>query len=260
MSRLKKLIKSSLGSLDIGVTRLSTLEKLKQNAAAAHDLRVLSAFPNEHAARLLRSLPHSHSQYRQDLFVLSQLNFKTNGYFVEFGATNGVDLSNTYLLEKEFGWTGILAEPARCWHDDLKANRGAVVETRCVWKASKSVVRFNEVLAPELSTIDAFSEHDLYRKNRRTGKTYDVATISLNDLLAEHRAPETIDYLSVDTEGSEFEILSNFDFCRHTFRVITCEHNFAPTRARIFELLTGHGYVRRYEELSAVDDWYVRSE
>jgi hypothetical protein len=54
----------------------------------------------------------SQSQYKQDIFVLTQLGFKRNGYFAEFGATNGLELSNSYLLERQFGWSGILAEPA----------------------------------------------------------------------------------------------------------------------------------------------------
>ena len=62
----------------------------------------------------------SRAQLKQDIFVLLETGFKRDGYFVEFGATNGVDLSNSWLLEKAFGWTGILAEPARIWHDDLK--------------------------------------------------------------------------------------------------------------------------------------------
>ena len=52
----------------------------------------------------------------QHLFDLSELEFKRNGFFVEFGAANGIDLSNTYLLETEFSWTGILAEPATYGH------------------------------------------------------------------------------------------------------------------------------------------------
>ena len=51
----------------------------------------------------------SKSQLKQDIFVLLETGFKRNGFFVEFGATNGIDLSNTYLLEKRFGWNGILA-------------------------------------------------------------------------------------------------------------------------------------------------------
>lgn len=52
------------------------------------------------------------SQASQDVFALVANGFKRGGYFVEFGATNGKSISNTYVLEKEFGWTGIVAEPA----------------------------------------------------------------------------------------------------------------------------------------------------
>src|SRR3990167_7150651 len=119
---VKNLIKSSLKAFDIGITRNSTLQKLRENETAGNDIELLLALNNEHSTQLIRNLRKSKSQHRQDLFVLSQLNFKRNGYFVEFGATNGIDLSNTYLLEKEFGWAGILAEPAKCWHKDLKKN------------------------------------------------------------------------------------------------------------------------------------------
>ncbi len=260
MPTVKDIVKSCLRVFDIGVTRYSTLERLEEESGAAHDIQMLLTLPNEHASQLVKYLKKSKSQFRQDLFVLSQLDFKTNGFFVEFGAGNGIDLSNTYLLESEFGWSGILAEPARCWHGDLTRNRGAKIETKCVWKDSDSVLTFNEVVAAELSTIDAYSGADAHAGARRKGKTYEVSTISLNDLLSKHDAPEQIDYLSIDTEGSEFEILSNFDFRKHSFRVITCEHNFTSARERLFELLSRNGYVRKYQELSEVDDWYVKSD
>jgi hypothetical protein len=85
-----------------------------------------------------------------------------------------------------------------------------------------------------------------------------VSTISLNDLLSKHNAPKHIDYLSIDTEGSEFEILNSFDFSSHSFGVVTVEHNFTPVRQKIFELLSGHGYTRQFENLSKFDDWYVK--
>ena len=250
--------RSSLHAFDIDIARHSTLRDLRARASAADDLELLKALPREHASQLLNHLDKSKGQLRQDLFVLSHLGFKTQGFFVEFGATNGVDLSNTHLLEKEFGWNGILAEPARCWHQALRSNRSASIEDQCVWKDSGSTLKFNEVDMPELSTVDAFSGADTHARFREQGKTYEVSTISLNDLLAKHGAPEQIDYLSIDTEGSEFEILQHFDFDKYAFRVITCEHNFTPMREKLHELLTGHGYVRRYEDLSKFDDWYVR--
>lgn len=256
---MKNLVRSILRGLDIGVTRYSTLQRLCENVDAANDIELLLKLPNRHASLLLQCLRKSRSQYRQDLFVLSQLDFKRNGYFVEFGATNGIDLSNTYLLEKEFGWSGILAEPARCWHQALRANRRAQIETSCVWKDSGAVLRFNEVENADLSTIDFFSGTSFYSEARKKGKVYDVKTISLNELLAKYAAPKQIDYLSIDTEGSEFEILRNFDFGEHQFRVITCEHNFTPMRQQIFALLSRNGYLRKFEELSRFDDWYVRA-
>ena len=226
--------------------------------ASYTDIEMLLALPKTHMPLLIRYLKKSKAQCRQDLFVLDRLNFKLNGYFVEFGAANGFDISNTHLLEKEFGWTGILAEPAKCWHADLIKNRRAEIELRCVWKETGSILTFNEVENAKLSTISEYNDADFWSKERELGKTYDVATISLTDLLKKYKAPKDIDYLSIDTEGSEFEILNSFDFEEYKFGVITCEHNFTPMREKIHSLLSRHGYVRKFENLSKADDWYVR--
>jgi FkbM family methyltransferase len=153
-----------------------------------------------------------------------------------------------------------VAEPAPGWHSDLKRNRSCCVETDCVWSESNQTLTFTQTNNWDFSTIDAFRSSDGYSQLRKNGRRYEVRTISLTDLLEKYNAPSVIDYLSIDTEGSEFEILSHFDFDKHQFRVITCEHNFAPQRAKIFELLTGKGYVRKFEEVSNVDDWYVRAD
>jgi len=199
----------------------------------------------------------SKSQLGQDMFVLSELGFKKDGYFVEFGATNGVDLSNTYLLEKDLGWTGILAEPAKVWAEALTKNRKCHIDYDCVWSTSGEVLEFNEVNAAELSTISTFSGVDEHATTRTSGTKYLVTTISLLDLLKKYNAPKEIDYLSIDTEGSEFDILNAFDFDAYKFKVITCEHNFTPMRVKIYDLLTSKGYTRKHTEYSRFDDWYV---
>ena len=255
---VKNSIKSILNHFDIAITQASSLKKLRQNNSAKQDIELLLTLPSECTSSILKYLRKSKSQLRQDLFVLTQLNFKTNGFFVEFGAANGIDLSNSYLMETDFGWTGILAEPARCWHDDLKKNRTCNIETDCVWKDSTSTLTFNEVEIAEFSTINNYSNTDGHIETRKKGKKYDVKSISLNDLLKKYNAPKEIDYLSIDTEGSEFEILSNFDFSEYSFRVITCEHNYTPMREEIFNLLSKHGYLRVFEGLSMFDDWYIK--
>lgn len=78
------------------------------------------------------------------------------------------------------------------------------------------------------------------------------------DLLQEHRAPRDIDYLSIDTEGSEYEVLRNFDFSKYNIRIITCEHNGGPYRHDVYKLLTSQGFLRRYLAFSRFDDWYIK--
>ena len=202
----------------------------------------------------------SKSQIEQDLFVLYELDDKRNGYFVEFGATNGVDLSNTHLLEKEFGWTGILAEPAKVWAEELVKNRSCHIDFDCVWSKSGETLEFNEVNAAELSTINVFSNLDQHARTREKGFKYTVNTISLVDLLKKYNAPKDIDYLSIDTEGSEYDILSAFDFDAYNIKIITCEHNYTPMQEKIYELLTSKGYTRKFTECSYFDDWYVLNE
>ncbi len=67
----------------------------------------------EFLAFATKMAPYSNAQLLQDLWVLYELKEKRHGYFVEFGACDGISLSNTLLLEKTFGWQGALAEPAR---------------------------------------------------------------------------------------------------------------------------------------------------
>lgn len=264
MGRLKRKIKSFRKKVDVRIIRKDLLRKMQEtlqlNEASVRDLALLLRTDDRHVVQVLRSFNKSRSQIRQDLFVLSVLNFKKNGFFVDFGSTNGKSLSNTYLLEKEFGWQGILAEPARIWHKELRKNRQAIIDERCVWRSSGETLSFNEVSIAELSTIDRYSEVDGHKDARRSGEKYDVQTVSLNDLLIEHQAPCVIDYLSIDTEGSEFEILNSFDFDRFKFSVITCEHNYTSAREAIYDLLVNKGYKRVFQEYSYFDDWYVRED
>lgn len=201
----------------------------------------------------------SKSQLFQDLLVLFLNDNKKHGYFVEFGATNGISFSNSYLLEKSFGWKGILAEPGITWQRDLKTNRDCLIDFRCVWGISGQDLIFNETECAELSTIDKLTEKDNLSQGRINRKRYSVKTVSLNDLLLEQQAPKEIDYLSVDTEGSELQILQNFDFSKYKINIISVEHNDCePDRSEIFNLLDRNGFKRIFQAYSHCDDWYCR--
>jgi FkbM family methyltransferase len=203
------------------------------------------------------AISESRSQLGQDVFALSFVGPRKAGFFVEFGATNGKSLSNTFLLEKHFGWTGILCEPARAWLPELQKNRTARIDVRCVYSSSELMLNFLETDMSELSTLEGFGEDDEHSGSRDVNHSYQVKTVSLVDLLKHHDAPKHIDFLSVDTEGSEFEILDAFDFSQYSFGAIAVEHNYSATREKVRALLLSHGYAQVYAELSDFDDWFV---
>jgi len=207
----------------------------------------------------LRYAADSRAQFLQDMWVTYELPGLREGFFVEFGAADGVKSSNSCYLERELGWSGILAEPARVWRDRLLAERQCFIDNRCVWTVSGERLVFNEASVALHSTIDAFSDSDGHAQSRKDGERYEVETVSLNDLLAHWNAPSRIDYLSMDTEGSELAILEAFDFGRYDVRLISIEHNHTDKRQPIFDLLTAKGFRRKFEHLSNVDDWYVKT-
>ena len=223
------------------------METLSQNDLQLHKLKEV----------ILKS---KSSELHQDVMVLFLSDFREGLYYVEFGAADGVKGSNTLLLENSFNWHGILSEPAKIWSKDLKLNRpNSNIEFNCVWSESNLELTFNETPdAPELSTLHEFIDIDLHHNSRKQSKRYKVNTISLNDLLIKYNAPNHINYLSIDTEGSEFKILSALDWDSYSFDVITCEHNYSPQREDILKLLTTKGYKRIYESLSQYEDWYVQ--
>ncbi|MFC4671060.1 FkbM family methyltransferase [Seohaeicola nanhaiensis] len=198
------------------------------------------------------------SQLGQELWVLEQTGHKRGGFFVEFGATDGVILSNSLLLETEFGWQGICAEPNPAFFAKLKRNRSCIVAPDCIMGQSGEVVEF--ILADEYGGVADFAEADAHVARRAAfrdeGAVLRLTTISLDDFLKKYDAPRHIDYMSIDTEGSEYEILRTFPFQDWDIRLLTIEHNFTPLRGQIRELLEGHGYACTEREW---DDWYVKT-
>jgi len=211
-------------------------------------------------------LEHSMSQLGQDLFALMVAGDKQPHFFVEFGATDGKSLSNTWLLEKQLGWFGIVAEPAMVWKDKLKENRNCLIDTRCVSHTSGEELSFLEVetkpglSSPELSSIESFSDSGDWASKirKRNSKQYTVQTISLNDLLEFHNAPDVIQFLSIDTEGSEYSIIKDYPWRKRKIKSICIEHNYNKNnRKQVYDLLTFHGYQRVFEDVSQFDDWYI---
>jgi len=198
---------------------------------------------------------YSQSQLGQDIWVLERTGFKRNGFFVEFGATDGVALSNTWLLEKYFDWNGLCAEPNPKFYRELVANRDCTVADACIAGTSGHEVEF--VLAAEFGGIADYAEADMHADKRSAykacGHSVMLTTISLDDFLEMHEAPRVIDYMSLDTEGNELDILESFPFQKWQIKYLTVEHNYTPVRPKLRTLLEANGFRCLERDW---DDWY----
>lgn len=254
MSDVSVLLQLDPHSAKFGKRLQILLNELRAATYDRNDIRQFMAFAMGQARR-------SKSQLFQDLWALWVSGQKRGGYFVEIGAADGVYLSNTHLLETQLGWRGLLAEPNPRFFESLQANRRCAISTLCVHSKAGRTVDFVAAKQGEFSRMTEIKPDDGQDEARLRGaSTIQVQTTTLNDLLTEHAAPPVIDYLSIDTEGAELEILGAFDFNRWDVRAMTVEHNWSPAREPLYELLTANGFRRLWPELSRFDDWYVKGE
>jgi hypothetical protein len=201
----------------------------------------------------------SRSQLGQDLEVVRFYKNKQNGFFVEVGASDGLEFSNTHLLESQYNWKGVCFEPIPARFEQLLKNR---VNSTCYNEAvySESGLTLTFDISHVYDLLSGISDHiDAHKPKVDSSKTtIQVQTISLLEALDRANAPSFIEYMSLDTEGSEFEILSTFNFEKYTFGLIDVEHNFIePRRTDIRNLLLSKGYV--YKGENQWDDMYKHS-
>jgi len=216
--------------------------------------------PESMLSLLSFAFKNSKSQLLQDVVAARVTNFEEKDYFVEIGACDGISLSNTYYLEKFCSWNGILVEPAKFWREKISENRVSSIDSRAVFRTSGDYLEFSETTDPMLSTFSHLTNLDHMSIYRQRSDNYPVKTVSLNDLLSEHNAPKMINYLSIDTEGSEWEILSSLNFDEYSFDFISVEHNFTQNERLVGELLEHKGYVRILDDITLFDAWYVKSK
>lgn len=218
-------------------------------------LQSRNGLTNNDLIRYFHDIDLSHSAFRQDLIALLFNNFKERGTFIEVGACDGIATSNTLLLERKYSWKGLLVEPASIWHPDLYKNRKVKIDTRCAWKTDGDLIEFVEKKSPGRSGIletsdDATESNDIYL----------VESVTLESLIAENFQSDSVDFLSVDTEGSELEVLQGFPFEKIQPSFICVEHNYNEIkRNQVRTFLAEHGYRVFLESLSYVDDWFYKN-
>ena len=194
-----------------------------------------------------------YSQAAQDVWVAKKFEYKKNGYFLDVGAYDGIQISNTYFLEKELGWSGICIEANPSVFNSLALNRKSL--------------NLN-VAVSNYQGVGMFLDDSISTDGRGVNVDFDT----LNNILEKSEAPEIIDYLSIDIEGHEFTVLEDFDFSKWHINCMTVEHNLyvdGPTeKEKIFQLLSNKGFIREVEDAPCLDynplyymkpfeDWYV---
>lgn len=205
-----------------------------------------------------------HSQIGQDQWVESILKGKRGGFFVELGACDGLYFSNTLYFEKELGWKGICIEPNDYYYQQLVQNRTCDTVNELAYSVAGESVSF--AVCESVSGI--VDEHigPFTKKNH----TVEKMTTTLGSILDRYSAPPMMDYLSLDVEGQEYNILRTFPFDKYTFRCITVEHNaphVGPVQQNLIRSIlekNGYRYVKGNDDINGwghgpIDDFYVHS-
>lgn len=198
---------------------------------------------------------YSQPATQQDEWVIERLRGHYYGYFVEIGGHDGKRHSNTWALEKHFGWQGLLveADPELCeWARVLRPK----CTCDCVAvSVADSNARFSRGGAwgglvsflPEAWRREAESRH--------TPEIW-VPTATLRNILTRNNAPRIVDYLSLDIEGAEVPVLDEyFKNPTHQFRCLTIEFRDSDTLMQIRRIVEPHGYV--LEQVRAWDAFFT---
>lgn len=201
--------------------------------------------------------PTYYSEYGQDKYLNENIfKNKRNGIFVDIGADDGILNSNTYFFEKELGWNGICIEPRDNAFKKLKNNRKCLC-IKVAIAAQKGTRNFVNVLE-KIETFSGFlnttaNQHWKRIKDKNAKwEIIKIKTHTLNKLCIQNNIKH-IDYLSIDTEGSEEEIIRSIDFDQIIIDVIDVENNYGNLRIRQYLESKGYKFVDRLK----IDDIYA---
>lgn len=209
--------------------------------------------------RKLRS--SSQSQCRQDL-IIGLINSWKSGVIIEVGATDGLLLSNSFLLERDLGWQSILVEPCRSWQDALKLNR---THSKLIFDAAFHTpnisLPFTETEFAELSGLSAALPKDYWSLERENSFQYSVNTTTLDLICDNFDVDGKFLTLTLDIEGGELDALRGFKKNLTLAGLFIIENNGNLSAVFSFdEILFKRGYVRLDWPFKSFDSWYLRKD
>lgn len=205
-----------------------------------------------------------YSQNGEDYLLWQLFDYKSNGFYVDIGAFDGVHLSNSFSFEQQ-RWKGICVEPHPRYFALCQQTRPLAhcVQAACVGDENiKSVEFYSEALGLLSGVIE--DQESVQNKYQRRGLDFEgftkltVPAITLNALLDQYALPSTeIDFISIDVEGFELEVLQGLDLSRYRPRVLLLEANSAEAERRLDEYLVQQNGYFKARQLS-VNIFYVR--
>lgn len=204
-------------------------------------------------------------QYKQDKYCFENfLSHKTRGTFLDIGADDGVRFSNTFFFEKEKGYTGLCIEPRKAAFKKLITNRKCNCENIAVDVENREV-EFQELFGYGCGLSGIIRNYDprhvkriiQEKKNPKHVKSeiIKVKTRKLQELLNQYNL-YNIDFLSLDIEGGELDILKSIDWEKVRVNVITVENNYYDPEFRKY--LESIGFI--YKKRIACDEIYVNKD
>ena len=190
-----------------------------------------------------------YSQSGQDTF-LNDTVFKghLNGTFCDVGAHNGVTFNNTLFFEKEHNWTGINVEPIKTVYDELIVNRPNCTNLNLAVCNSDGTAEFicntgwTEMLSGLKSEYDPRHSNRLNNEIKQHGGTTNVISVNTKKLetIFSDSGVTNINYLSIDVEGGEYEVIKSINFEKVFIDVIGFENNYGDVT--ITKYLEGKNY------------------
>lgn len=191
--------------------------------------------------------------------IIEELVGKEKGYFVDIGAHDGISGNNTIYFEKK-GWEGVCIEPHPKVFPLLQRSRNCQLENCAVWQSDTDVMflavtGYAEMLSGIMESYDPRHYQRIQREVAGMGGSTELVKIPARKF-SSIVTQKDIDFLSIDTEGSEMNILRNVDFNEYDIRVICIENNFMDPAYE--EFFRERGYTLHSTHLGC-DQIYVKN-
>lgn len=193
-----------------------------------------------------------YSQFQQDEYLETNI-FKgyKNGFYVDVGAHDGVSINNTLYFEKNNNWTGINIEPIKIVFDRLVSNRHTNINYNCAVCNQDGETDFlcntgyTEMISGIKDTFDTRHLERLESENRGYGSTTEVIKVNTKKLetIFDENNVSHVNYLSIDVEGAEFEVIKSINFDKVFIDVIGFENNYNDVSIPIVEYLENKNFV-----------------